>query len=541
MLEITDAGQALRAVLDWWPTAAIARQARLGSVRPHNHNSLTDAKYAMEVSLRKKVIDGLLWSAARTWGSKVLVLALFVVLSRLLDPREFGVVAAAMAVLAFLQMFVDQGLADAIVQRKEVGDGQLNAVFVLNMVVALLVVAGAWIAAPYVALRVGEPEVADVLRMASLAVPLTALSLVQVAMNRRHFHYRQLAVRTMLATLVAGIVAVGMAVLGAGSWSLVAQFIVQAGVGTLVLWWRPEWKPSRSFDVSGLRELMTYGSQRLGTSLLHYGNTKYVELYIAATLGATTLGIYMVGVRVYESLLQMLNGAVLDVAHSGFSRLAHDPERLRQAYYRAIRISAALAMPVFVLVGVLAEPIVVTVFGEKWLPSAPVMQWMGLLGAMQVLQFYNGTLNNAMGMPGIAMWINLGKLFATLAVLWVMRSEPLDQLVGAYVGVQALAVIPSFWVVRWRANIRLREVWAVVRPFVVSCGVAAVATLLLLRSTPMRALPSWEQLLLAGGAGALAYAACAALLAREFVLSLAGQIARRLSGLRRGQPPAVPK
>ncbi len=278
-------------------------------------------------SLRTQVVHGVLWSAARTWGSKLLTLALFVVLSRLLEPREFGVVATAVAVLAFLQLFVDQGLVDAIVQRREIGDGQLNAVFVLNLGVAVLVVGAVWIAAPYVAARVDAPEVTAVLRAAAFAVPLTALSLVQVALNRRRFNYRLLALRAMVATLVAGGAAVALALAGAGSWALVAQFVIQAGVGTLLLWRRPAWKPGRHFDAAGLRQLMTYGGQRLGSSLLHYGNTKYVELYIAATLGTTTLGIYMIGVRVYESLLQMLNGAVLDVAHSGFSRLAHDAER----------------------------------------------------------------------------------------------------------------------------------------------------------------------------------------------------------------------
>lgn len=490
-------------------------------------------------SLREKVVHGVLWSALRTWGSKLLTLALFVVLSRLLEPREFGVVASAVAVLAFLQLFVDQGLADAIVQRKEVGARQLNAVFVLNLLVALLVVAGAWVAAPYVALRVGAPEVTDVLRVSSLAVPLTALSLVQVAMHRRHFHYRQLAVRTMLATLVAGVVAVSMAVLGAGSWALVAQFVIHAGIGTAVLWWRPEWKPSRGFDAAGLRALMAYGGQRLGTSLLHYGNTKYVELYIAATLGATTLGIYMVGVRVYESLLQMLNGAVLDVAHSGFSRLAHDAERLRQAYYRAIRISSALAMPVFVLVGVLAEPIVVTVFGEKWLPSAPVMQWMGLLGAIQVLQFYNGTVYNAMGKPGIGLLFNLCKLALTLVVLWVMRNRPLSELVAAYVGLQLLVAIPSFWLAGRLIRIGVRGVVDAVWPFVVGCLVAAAVAWLVVHDARVAAEPVWLQLLLATLAGGVIYLATIALLAREFVRNLVEQVWRRLPGSQRGVPPAA--
>jgi O-antigen/teichoic acid export membrane protein len=491
----------------------------------------------MERTLREKVIDGLVWSAARTWGAKLLTLGLFIVMSRLLGPHEFGVFAAAVAVLSFVQLFVDQGLAEAIVQRREITNAQLNTVFALNLAASLVLVGALWVSAPYIAFKVDAEELTTVLRVASFSVPLTALGLVQVAMNRRGFHFKTLALRTMVATVVSGVAAIALALAGQGIWALVAQFIVQAGVGTLVLWMRPQWKPSWRFDARGLGQLLSYALHRLGTNLLHYGNTKYVELFIAATLGAPALGVYLVGVRIYESLLQMLSGAVLEVAHSGFSRLAGEPARLRAAYYRAMKVTSAIGVPIFVLVGVLAEPIILSFFGPKWASSVRVTEMMALLGAVQVLQFYNGTVYNALGKPVIGLVFNLCKLVLTFAVLWSVGGWSLDRVIAAYVAVQLAVALPSFVLLRRFAAIGLRGTVAAVWPFLLGCAITAAVVAAVMHTAEVRAQPAWAELLVGLALAAVVYPCCVALFARQDFLAAYGAVARRVFGVRHAVPP----
>ena len=423
----------------------------------------------MSGTLHSKVRSGLLWSLVQSWGVKFTTLLLYMVLARVLDPHQLGVFAAAMVVLAFVGLFVDQGLSQAIVQRAQITVQQLNTVFLINLGLAILIYTLLWFAAPLIAGYFKITELTDILRVSSLAVLISATCFSQQAMLHRNFRYRWLATSALVATLISGVVGVACALNGLGTWSLVVQMLTGSAIGAVMLWTQPQWRFSFELDFAGVGGLLKFGMHRLGTSVLDFANTRYVEIFVAATLGPIALGIYSVGVRIYQALMQALSAAVLDVALSGFSRLADDRPALIAAYYKAVTLTTAVAVPIFCLIAAVAPETIVVFFGGKWAESAEVLRPIALLGALHVIEYYNGTLFNAIGKPQIGLQFLILKTVVTFLALWLLHQSDLVLIVYAYVASQLIVMPLSFYLARRMVGVSLRTLWMTLWRFLVAC------------------------------------------------------------------------
>jgi O-antigen/teichoic acid export membrane protein len=483
----------------------------------------------MSTSFRQKVLSGLFWSLLQSWGVRFGSLAIFMVLARLLDPQAIGVFSAASSVIAFFALFVESGLSEAIVQRPEVTRPQLNSAFVVNMGLALLAVLLLWLGAELVCDYMHMPQLLWVLRVCSLGMIISAATFSQQAMYRREFQYKLLATVSIVATLVSGLLALAMAYSGAGTWSLVVQAMVSAVITAVALWWRSSWHFELDFDFAGMRALLSYGLKRLATTLMDFVNTRFIEFLCAVSLGAAGLGLYAVGVRIYQALMQSLSYAMLDIAHNAFSRLAHDRPAMLSGYYKAMSASAAVAVPVFVIAAALSPELTAVVFGDKWGGAADVMRPMLLLGAVQVLQFYNGIAYNALGRPGIGLAFMVVKTVITLVSLLFVKNEALPVIVLTYV-LSQLSITPlSFGVVRQVMGVSMRQLVRSLGGFLLA-AVAAYAAVVLARPFALEVMPvRLGALVLLSGVGALSYGAIVLLLARRQLMDVVSMFKRRSS------------
>lgn len=467
----------------------------------------------MSSSLREKVRSGLLWSAIQSWCVRFSSLLLLMVVARVLSPEQLGLFAAAMVVLTFFSMLSEQGLSEAVVQREHISPEQLSAVFWLNLLVSIVLVVVVWVTAPQIAHLMNIAELAPILQIASLALPISAVTFGQMAVRRRTFGYRWIATTAMVSTAVGSIVLLTLLFAGWGVWSLVAQALTSSLVTAALMWMRPGWKLTRRVDFEGVRPLMVYGGNRLGTYLLDFANTRYVELFLASTLGPAALAVYTVGLKLYQALLQMLGSTVLDVAHSGFSRLANDRPGLIAAYYKSISLTATVAVPIFCMVAAVAPSLTVVLFGAKWHASAEVMRWMGLLGAVQVLQFYNGTVYNAIGRPSIGLKFMVVKVVLTFGALALARDSGMTGLLHAYV-ISQLATTPmSFYLVRRLIGVSLSELLRRIWPMLTSSALMVGAAVLSQEFLRAEGLPTLVVLIGSSLAGAVIYLASMQLIA----------------------------
>lgn len=357
--------------------------------------------------LQGRVARGLTWTLIDTWGSQLLALVIFVILARLLTEADFGLVTFAAVFIFFAQLIVDQGLGDALIQRRSLTRSNIDTAFWVSMATGtLLTLVGILLAAPIAAL-LNEPSLEPILRVLSLTFVLTALNSIQMALLRREMAFRSLAVRRLVAVAAGGAVGISLALLGYGVWALVAQQLTYAAVSVLMLWRASPWRPSREFSLSDFRDLLGFGINVLAGDVLQFFSRHMDNLLIGIFLGLNPLGFYGVAYRILDTSQALLVSAARKLAFPVFSRLQNDPERLRRAYARAARGLSVIFLPGFLGLALVAQEAIVVIFGQRWAASAPVAAILFLIGPVLTVQLFSGAVLNAVGHPEITFRIRL--------------------------------------------------------------------------------------------------------------------------------------
>jgi len=360
-----------------------------------------------QMSLREKAAKGIVWSVIQKWGRAAISIVTFVALSRLLTPEAFGLVTLASVFITFVDIFVEQGFSAAIVQRADLEPEHLNTAFWISILTGILLTAGGLAASDLVAAFFKEPRLAPVLRWLSLSFILSALSSTQIAILQRKLAFKKLAARSLAATTVSGIVSVSLAFAGFGVWSLVAQNLVREMAAAIVLWRASDWRPGFNVSKKHYKELFTFGVSVVGNNALTNLVRRSDDFLIGYFLGTTLLGYYTVGYRLLLLIIRLVTEVTNTVAFPTFSRIQHQPERMRHAFYNVTQFTSLFAFPVFMGLATLAPELVPALFGEKWAPSIPVMQILALIGILQSVLFFNSSVIRASGKPSWELGITL--------------------------------------------------------------------------------------------------------------------------------------
>lgn len=351
------------------------------------------------MNLRKQAAQGVFWSAAGNWGYQLTTLVVIAMLSRILTPEDFGLVALASVFTAFMKLITEQGLTDALVQRPELDPEHLDSAFWLSVSVGALLSIGLAGSSWLIAELVDQTSVAPVIVGLSPMLAIASLSGVQRAILTRELRFASLTARTLSSVVVGGFVGVGAALAGFGVWSLVAQSLSIELVGVIALWSASDWRPRFHFSWRHLRDLAGFGASVMGFRVFRFFNTRIDNLMVGSVLGATALGFYVVAYRLLELLINVTTAIIGTVVFPVISRIQHDRAKVQTAYYKTIRLTSAIAFPAFLGLIVVAPEITELTFGAQWGPSVPVMRVLALAGLLNSILFVNGIVLKSLGKP----------------------------------------------------------------------------------------------------------------------------------------------
>ncbi|MEB3829844.1 lipopolysaccharide biosynthesis protein [Phormidium sp. CCY1219] len=394
-------------------------------------------KVVSGMNLRQQALKGVLWSAIQNWGTQAISFLVFFTLARLLDPKSFGLVALAGVFFSFMELFLRQGFANALVQRQELEPEHLDTAFWINLSIGTILMAIAIGFAGPIANWFDQPQLAPILQWMSPSFLLAALSDVQQTLFRRQLAFKALSIRSLVATLVGGVVGVVMALLGFGVWSLVGQRLSNALGGVLVLWWASQWRPGLKFSLSHGRELFSFGMNIMGSQLLTFFVLRADDFLVGKFLGAIELGYYTIAYRVLLTITQLLYSTTNQVVLPTFSRLQEEPERMRRWLYNATKLSSLISLPLCFGIAALAPELVLGLFGKQWLPSVPTMQVLAFVGPMQLSQGIVSSAITAVGKPNWNLKVNFVNATASvvafaIAVRWGIVAVAVGRVASGY-------------------------------------------------------------------------------------------------------------
>lgn len=352
------------------------------------------------MNLRKRAARGAFWTAAGSWGYQLTTLIVFSILSRLLTPEAFGLVALALVFIALLKLVEEQGMADALVQREKLEPEHLDTAFWASVGLGLFLALLLSLGSTFIARLVNEPDLAPVLTWLSLSLVIGGFSNVQRAILTRELRFASLTARTLSSVVAGGIAGVIAAFAGLGVWSLVIEIITRQTAAVVVLWTASAWRPTWRFSRSHFRELFSFGSNVVGFKLLRFGERRIDNLMIGSLIGAAALGFYVVAYRLLNLIINITTSVVGSVAFPVLSRIQDNVDQVRRAYYKVVRMTALMAFPAFLGLIAIAPEATRLVFGDQWDASVPVMRVLAVAGLAQSVLLVNGVLLKSLGRPG---------------------------------------------------------------------------------------------------------------------------------------------
>jgi PST family polysaccharide transporter len=351
------------------------------------------------MSLRQKAAKGIFWSMIQKWGRAMITTVSFVVLSRLLDPVAFGLVALSTVFTEIIEIFLDQGSSAAIVQRKELEPEHIDTAFWISIFGGLLLMTITIAGSGLISKFFHEPRLASILIWLSPNFILNALSTTQLALLQRQLAFKTMAARSLISTAIGGIVGIVMAFAGYGVWSLVVGTLANNAAAAIVLWGASDWRPRFRFSKKHYKDIVSFGVSIVGNNVLNHALRRSDDFLIGYFLGPVLLGYYTIGHRLLIIIIRLVTEVSNRVAFPIFSRLQGNVERMRRAFYNVTQYTSLLSFPIFLGLATLSPEVVPTVFGAKWAPSIPVMQVLSFIGILQSVLFFNGSVMRASGKP----------------------------------------------------------------------------------------------------------------------------------------------
>lgn len=450
--------------------------------------------------LRQGALRGVGWTSLQKVATQTTSLLTFVVLARLLVPEDFGLVALATAMVSLVTKLFDLSLSHYLVQQRQLETRVTNTAFWSAVLIATVVTAALCMGAPLAAWAFGEPRLTAIVIALAFTVLLTSFISVPVALFKRSLSFRVLSRRTVVATLVSGIVGIGLALAGAGPWALVAQAYALPVVSIVLFYGVAGWRPRFQWDRRESLAMLRYGSQLWGMSSLTFARAGGDALIIGAFLGPTNLGIYTVARRLVKHVTELFGGVVLQVVPPVLAAAKDDPDRVRRGYLAAVSTVAAVVAPVTLMLAAVSGVLVVLVFGPQWDEAGWIAQVAALGSAVAILMHFDRGLFLALDLPQVelrntvvttvfglgavaaAAQLSLGAVAVTATVWayasWIWRLWILHRRAGIAAGTVTRALGPV-WAASalcaalvWGLTAGLR-LWGLSDPAAVSLGLLA--------------------------------------------------------------------
>ena len=407
--------------------------------------------------LGNRAVTGFAWAYGSVMSGRVATFLATLVLARLLVPEQFGIMAFALAVLAYMESLTDLGVGSALVYRSDANEPRVaSTAFWIGIAGALVLMTVSWFAAPLLAMVGPSEEIVTVFRVLSLQFLLSALGSVHEYLLRHRLGFKSLFGPELAGALVKGTVGIGLALAGFGVWSLVAGQLSGSLVRTVALWIATRWRPRLVFERRVAGPMIRFGIGISAVGLIGEAGRNGDYLFVGAQLGSTALGLYFIAFRLPELLILSGFRTAHRVLFPFYSRLRDlrsgegeglEKAELSRGYLRTLHLGAFISLPLGFGVAALAGPIILTLYGERWEPAIVPLGLIGIWAGLTALTGMPGSVLKALGRSGVLTATAIAHVAVALPALWVAAHYSIEAVAAAHVGTRLLNLLVSTLIV----------------------------------------------------------------------------------------------
>ena len=364
-----------------------------------------------------RVISNLIWRFAERCGAQGVQFIVSLVLARVLEPSAYGTIALVTVFTTILQVFVDSGMGNALIQKKNADEIDFSTVFYFNIAICLMLYLVMFVASPYIAKFYNDDSLTDVIRVLSLTIVISGVKNVQQAYVSRNMMFKRFFFATLGGTIASAILGIVMAYNGFGVWALVAQQILNTAAATVILWITVKWCPKIVFSLKRLKGLFSYGWKLLVSSLIDTVYNNIRQLIIGKLYSAEDLSFYNRGKQFPNFIVTNVNTSIDSVLLPAMSREQDDVNRVKNMTRRSIKISTYVMAPLMMGLAFMATNVVKLILTDKWLECVPFLQIFCITYMFYPIHTANLNAIRAMGRSDLFLKLEVIKKIIGMIVL----------------------------------------------------------------------------------------------------------------------------
>jgi len=374
------------------------------------------------VITKAEIISSLIWKFLERIGTQGINFIVQIILARLLDPEDFGLVSVITIFVSFANILVQSGFNTSLIQKSKIKEIDYSTVFYFSFFIAAILYVLLFLLAPVIAMFYEQPQLTSILRVLSVTLFIGANS-IQIAVISRNMQFKKLFYSSFLATLISGFIAILLAFSSLGVWALVIQQISYQFLVTFIMLFTVQWKPRIVFSYKRLKLLFNYGWKILATHLLSNIFLNIRSLIIGKLYSAETLGFYNRGMIIPSVLVSNIDGSIQSVMLPSYSSQQENKEIVKKMVRRSIMTSSFIVFPMMVGLAAVAEPFVSLILTDKWLQAVPFLQIYCFIFALMPIHTANLQAIKALGYSGTVLKLEIIKKAMDILILLITIPE----------------------------------------------------------------------------------------------------------------------
>ena len=366
------------------------------------------------MSIRHKLYKGVFWNSVSQFGSQLINFITIVILARLLDPKDFGLVGMVAVITSFLGYFTEFGLTPTLINKKEIDEGDCNTVYWSTVFFSIVIYMLVFFCAPLVGSFYNDERLTLITRILFINFLCSPLAFIPEVLEIKRLNYNKIAVAELAAVLCSGIIGVLLAYSNFGVWSLVTQQILFTFFRGFILMLATGWLPKLSFSITKFKELSGFGFHFTFRNLISYLSENIDFLLVGKLLGPAALGIYAFSFKVAKYPIMKFYQIFGRMFFPAFASFREEKERVKRNLIRVNLGGGFLLIPLLTAIFFIIKPLILLLVGEKWIATVPVIQILIVYLAFTSICFADESLLIVLGKIRM---VNVIKLSATLALL----------------------------------------------------------------------------------------------------------------------------
>jgi len=399
---------------------------------------------------KDKTIKGIFWTSIETFGGKIITFIIGIVIARILEPKDYGIIGMAYFFISIAQIFLVSGFITALLQKKEVSEIDYSTVFIFQVFFSILLYLFFFIISVPISNFYNEKTLVPIIRVLSLNIVFNSFIIVQNTYLTKEMKFKSLAKINLIAISIGSTSGLLCAIYGFGVWALVLQSTINSLSRSILLWSATKFRFKLNFSKNSFLLLYKYAFKLFLSSFLKTTFDNIYYIIIGKIYAAKELGYYTKARQLQQFVVNNVFTIISKSTFPYFSSLQDDKEKLKEVYVKSLLTLSYILFPLMTFFIIISDNLITILLTEKWFPASTFFKLLCLSGMIIPLNSITYNILNAKGLVNKTLILTIiEKLLVVISVLLTYNYTIINLLTGYFAAVLATFIVSIYFVSKY--------------------------------------------------------------------------------------------